>query len=241
MSNIDQKLKIALITLSEQTLASIPNEDILASRQTFSRSFERKMNHLIRQARKSDKTRTSPKSKDRASSPARKVKLKRVLVFAIILSLLISVFSVTMAREAIIGFLVRAYDTFSTVIFDRDRSRPPTESGTTKPISESPGPSWIPEGFKQTEIIETEFFIEIVYANDDGNEIVYTKKSLDIDQYSIDTENGYIEDITLNGFEGIFFSSQGLNTVAWKGNKHMYTITGQTNKNNLIKMAESTN
>jgi hypothetical protein len=165
-----------------------------------------------------------------------------MLAAAIIMAILISLFSITAAREAVFSFFVQVYEKFSTIVFNRDPAETTPTPAPSAGIDDIDAllPTFIPEGYKLSDKLVTEVFSHIVYSNASGNSIVISKQVYNHTQYIIDTENVQAVGIEINGFEGVYYNNKEILTIIWQNGSHVYMIAGNIDKETLIKMAEST-
>lgn len=234
-----EDLKIALETLANHNLSRIPADETLVATQQFSAGFEGKMQALILQAGQRD---TDEAGRRTPPVHLRLHSRKRLLAAAIILAILISLFSITAAREAVFSFFVQVYEKFSTVIFNRDPAG--TTQSTTPPAGadtiDTLLPTFIPDGYQLSDQLVTDVFSHVVFTNASGNTIMISKQRLNHTQFIIDTENVQAVEINVNGYNGVYYISKGVTTVVWHNESYAFMITGILDKDTLIYMAEST-
>ena len=254
----DEKIKAITDAYLESVGADLPSEEELASQQVLSERFLRRMDKLVRQERLQHKQEhqeitqiTSVGSSTAVEIPANLDARKpfrlnsrhkrRLLIAVIILTILVSAASVSASREAIVGFIVQVFERFSTIVFNA-----PTEtSDTTQNPSASNDlqarePSFIPEGYHQTEQTLIVNLQQIVYTNETGQEIIYSQHDKANTQMIIDTEGIQIEKLTINGYQAIYYSKKGLGSVIWEDELYAYTVSGMIARDELIRMANST-
>lgn len=56
---------------------------------------------------------------------------------------------------------------------------------------------------------------------------------------NIDTENGTIEKVTINGRDAIYITTPNINAVVWHNNEYVFRIIGNISKEEMIKIAEN--
>lgn len=99
------------------------------------------------------------------------------------------------------------------------------------------GIGYIPEGFeitKNTQIEESMFlkfenlkqYFDLIVSDINGD-------------FSIDTEGEVIENLDLNGIEAIFAYRDNIKILIWNDNSYSYTLYGNIDKNELIKIGKS--
>ena len=164
----NQQLRKATDEYLLHILDGLPSEDELAAQLSFSSAFKRKMRRLLRKARKMETARQTADSADSgyANRHVYSLRKKRLLLVAIILSIFVSVMSIASAREAVFGFFVRIYHTFTEIVFNRDLDQP---SETTQVLPEDTAdyesmvPTWLPEGYKKVDQLEAGDIFQITY------------------------------------------------------------------------------
>lgn len=240
------QLKIALNDYLMQSLANLPSESGLSARQSFSASFDKRMRRLIRKAQRIE---SAQKTTGRfiqvsQSTHYRSRTRKRLLLVAIILSIIISVMSITSAREAIFGFFVRIYDSFSTIIFNQEPSRQTQASETavtTNDDARNKVPEQIPEGYKKVDQLITDEIAQIYYKNSKGDELIFERQVSDILEVMVDTEGIKLEPLQVNQLSGLYYSNKGVQNLIWQEGQFIFIISGKVTKNELLNMAESLN
>ena len=236
----NETLQIALETYAQESLFHLPDERDLAARQSFSARFERRMQRLIRKARKLEAARQT-------SGPLQPVRLterrhKRLLAAAIVLAMLVSLLSVSAARDAVFKFFVRVYETFSTIIFDQDQTGTDpdgTPSGQSDDIR-SKVPAYIPDGYQLSDQILSDQLLHQTYTDSSGDVLLYVCQVIDLTQMLIDTEDTASEEIQIGNRLGIYYFNKGYHNLIWQDGPYVVHIISTLDKDVLIKMAEST-
>lgn len=99
---------------------------------------------------------------------------------------------------------------------------------------------YIPEGYYETERTITELSCSLIYQNNIGDRIRIQR--FPNVSYNLDNEHYTIEDITINGAEGSYFSSLDNNfdnILMWHSDNGYYLMHSSLKKNELIKIAEN--
>ena len=229
----DLILKKAVDQYLASLLQDLPAENDLAESQILSSRFQKRMQRMIRKARRMDHV-----------QPEKKINYhnkKRLVIIVAIITILAAAFTVNASREAIIGFVVQVYERFSTITF-----RHSTESASTNQTVDPNEvitdhlPTYLPQGYKQSDQSIYIEVIGIIYTNEFDQEIVFTKIVKDGTRIDIDTEGIQTESITINGYQGIFYSNKGQSSLIWSDEKYAYSIIGKITKEEMINMAIST-
>ena len=240
---LNQQMKSILDDYLQQSLADLPDESELSARQTFSRRFTRRMHRLVRKARRIEASWPAHDQAAEIPNPSRSLtrRRKRLLLAAIILATVLSIFSISAAREAVFGFFVQVYEKFSTIIFDSgsgDPTEPISPSETGDGLKE---PSELPAGFVETFRQETDKYCEVIYTHSDGGELSFIRQKSNNMQMIIDSENIQTEDILVGQAKGLYFSNKGVQSIVWQDDLYVYLLSGNFTKEELINIAIFTN
>lgn len=201
-------------------LESLPKEDELSHK--FSKRFERKMDKLIRQERRTPFTKSFIKY-------SRKV----AIIFLIVISI---AFTTTMSVEAyrvkFFEVVIEVWEEFTSIIF---KSKENIDDGKLIPVN----PTYIPHGFTiiEEDINHYEHFI--YWENDDGIEIMFEQAKITSNAIINDTEGIEIEKTFIEEQEVIYFTNKNVHQLYWNDSNYIYTIVSSYDKKELIKMAES--
>ena len=95
---------------------------------------------------------------------------------------------------------------------------------------------YIPNGFAVVENIRDGDHIFLEFKNQEQY-FTLTIESVNV-LSNIDTEEVFIEKLTLNGIDTIFVDKDSVKTLIWSDDKHSYTVYGNISKNELIKIAK---
>jgi len=166
---------------------------------------------------------------------------KMLLVAAIIGTIMAAAVSVYAYREAISSFITYIYKEFTSIVFQQpsETSGPSSETYSTDDLSDRL-PSVMPQGYKITELLTLKGFIQIIYANEAGDILEFTRQNKSGLQIGIDTEGITIEELEINGYKGIFYANKGQNNFVWEDEDYAYTLAGKITKQEMIDLAIST-
>ena len=152
-----------------------------------------------------------------------------LLVFIIISA--ISVFSVSAWRVKFLNF-----------IFDSTKPNTEFQFGDTKGNIYSNDEmtfEYIPDGFELIKSVSNESSVYLKFENED---LYFSFSSKNIEsKIGIDTENGKIEQITINGYEAVYSENKNINALIWHNDEFAFTIMGNIPKVEIIKIAEKFN
>lgn len=221
-NSIYTKLKKAATEVQVREIAALDKDMAFAEPHMFSEEFKLKMEKLIQFSKKS-------------YFPYVNTLGKRIAIITIILlTVLAPVLSVEAMRRPFYNFVITVYDKFTSIIFQEDTG---SESPTT--LEKIFEPEFVPEGYTLYEEIDLVLAIQVIYANEDGNEIIFEQYVASAGKLGIDTEGGSMEKLQLEGNEFIFVSNKGCNQLIWINNGYGYHISGSIDKDTMIKMAQS--
>lgn len=242
-NEISQNMYAAFDRYLIQISADLPDESELAALHSFSDRFERKMRRLVHRAARLEKT-FSARAKQAASNGHANWRLRKQLVFAaIVLSILVSVMSITAAREAIYHFFVQIYEKYSAIIFDRSPAG--TTAGSIQPSEAADAdrmkPSWLPAGYSQANLLVSNQMIQIIYTDPVNTELILERHPADQLQVLLDTEGTDLTEISFGGRQGMISANRGLLSLVWQEGAYVYLISGKITKEEALQMADSTN
>jgi len=251
------QLKAALDDYLFETTADLTPEKILSEGMAFSPRFSRRMNRLIRKAKRQDAGRTAADPNDtKAFHPANQWR-KRVVLCAVIMAVIAGTVSAVAAHDQIAGFILTIYEKYSVIVFHKDSDDHDTEAepdtsaaSDADVIAESSGsersdartaflPTYIPEGYIQADKIEADLFLRVIYADKAGDEILYERSGYDNTTMTIDTEGIQAEEILIGQMNGVYYSNKGIQNLIWQDDSSVCTISGPAAREELIAMAES--
>ncbi len=98
---------------------------------------------------------------------------------------------------------------------------------------------YVPEGFVLTEYDEESLPVNLNARFENGTSF-FSVECYGLDGTNmIDTENSIVEDITLNGYEGVYIHNSRFNAVLWHTSENYVSVLGEISKEELIKVAEN--
>ncbi|WP_077369007.1 DUF4367 domain-containing protein [Anaerosalibacter sp. Marseille-P3206] len=199
---------------------SLPKEEALS--HNFSKRFQKKMNKLIREERRSPFIKTFV-------NYSRKV----AIIFLIFISI---AFATTMSVEAyrvrFFEVVIEVWEEFTSIIFKEKQN---IDDGKLIPVN----PTYIPDNFKiiEHEINSYEQFI--YWQNDNGIEIMFEQAKITANSIITDTEGIDIEELLIGEQKIIYFTNKNINQIYWNDSNYIYAIISEYDKNELLKMVES--
>ena len=219
---IDKKLVMAFELYNKNLCESLPTDEELKD-ITFSKTFENKMQKLIRAQKKSYFYLINTAGKRVA-----------VIILAIMISLTATTFGVKAIRESVIEFITKTFEKFTEVTIESGKPESDMEIELVKTA-----PQYIPEGYALETELDFGGIYRIIY-NNNGNAIIDYIQQINIGTiYNADTEDVEYEKININSFEGIKYVKNGINKVVFADDTYLYTFNGKLAFEELLKMAKS--
>lgn len=201
-------------------IESLPKEEDLSHR--FSKRFERKMNKLIRQEKRTPFMRAFINYS------------KRVVV--IILIFITIAFATTISVEAyrvkFFEIVTEVWEEFTSIIF---RSKDYINNNQLIPAI----PEYIPKGFSILEESTNDHRYRVIYISENNKEIFYEQRVLSYGEIILDTENIETETMEMANQTVTLFTSKGVNQVYWSNDSYSYTLISSINKDEVIKIVKS--
>lgn len=140
-------------------------------------------------------------------------------------------------RAAVLKWVVEVYETY--VLYRYSGESPYEVEVPAYTITD------LPEGFVETERAELGLIVDVVYENQEGDQIALTYCAVqDGGITSFNTNTSEISEITINGYQGQFYKTtllDGSNTLEWIDPTLYlhFIVDGQFEKEEMLHMAES--
>lgn len=187
----------------------------------FSGKFEKKMNKLIKRRRKPYFHVINTVGKRAAC-----------IIIAFLTASTATVMSVDALREAVIGFFMKTFDTYSLVKLVDDGSHPDT-------IEEIYEITYDLSGYRvewEDNSISTR---QSIYCKGDKY-IYFFQYSRDIGDFFANTEDAVIYKTEINGYDGIYYlDNNDYNTFIWDDGRYTFRIGTNLDKNEAYEIAKS--
>ena len=215
-SIFEQLLEEAAITESKEFENSLlePEEDFEMSAEG-----KERMEKLFKKERKSRRVKKMICYGKRAAC---------IAVAAIVVSS-VAVFSVEAWRIRFFNFMFNPDNPGMEYNFNDERS--------THYSDEYIALNYLPVGFELTEQDISRRSITLMFQK--GEEYFSVKMHSMSGNSSVDTENGTIENIKINGHNAIYTTNPNINCVIWHNDEVAFRVLGNINKEKLVKIAES--
>ncbi|MCB8814712.1 DUF4367 domain-containing protein [Desulfosporosinus shakirovi] len=99
-------------------------------------------------------------------------------------------------------------------------------------------PTYIPDGYKATDISRSKIYNEIQFKNERGEFITYTELT-EGNRPALDTENASVtKTVDINGHEGTLVEKNSVVTIIWEMNSRIFMIRAQINQDVAMKISE---
>lgn len=100
---------------------------------------------------------------------------------------------------------------------------------------------YVPQDFELIEIQSAGNIQIKIYANSNGEQIIFEYSILDVPVIGVDTENTEYTRIIVNGYEAFLFSTtieSGFNVLTWATESAVFKLTSSIESDELVKVAE---
>ena len=221
-NQFDELLKAAIQEYGGEYI-EIPEE--MRKPHHFSRSFERRMQKLIRQAGIQVKHRRLP------------LRQLIAIIIAAVMVLSAAAMSVSAVRDVIIGFITEVYETFTGV-----RAEPSEDAPET--LEEIYEVTWVPEGFTLTsKYCDAKY--RVTRFENQGKNIVLRQTIVSAYVENYDEEEAEMQAVVVGDSTGFEIQYSYEDIIVWNDEDYvmelifMYTPTDSINENDRRKVAES--
>lgn len=152
--------------------------------------------------------------------------IRFIIIAAVIMAVAATVFAIPSSRE----FIIKK--------FSGRTQYSVTETENNQKV-ESLDIGYIPAGFEKTYEYDYDYFYKYGYENING------KEHFDVDKHGLNAAINYdsrfdSEEIYVNGAKGVYFSAEnGDKAIVFNNGEYVYTISGDIEKEELIKIAQN--
>ena len=98
-------------------------------------------------------------------------------------------------------------------------------------------PTYIPEGYTLESSDNSDTMKSIILENEDGHIIDYAMYTEDVN-FNYDTEGAAVQDIKVNGEEGMLIIKENHYCIVWKQDSLIFIVRTQINEKETLKIAE---
>lgn len=148
---------------------------------------------------------------------------RKIITYIIVAAILMSLIcmSVTAIRDPIFNFFVDIYDRFTAVaIYDSG------DSGND--VIETLEFKYIPEGYEFKSKSCGSNYVRYTWSNGTDKIIFMQKYTSYNTKYRFNTENDYIQTLSINGLNALYYQQNGKQTVTWTENRKVFTLVCPT-------------
>lgn len=217
MTNQEQ-LKLALNTVYSQKSEEILNSNNIEWTYTENYDFQKKLQVLINRQKHSYWKFTNTRAK------------KFVIAVATLIILLSSTMTVPAVRKPVVDFIIKTYHEFSSYFISGN-----VPNNTPETIEKVSYPTYIPEGFYETNKIADSVSNLTIWENKNGENLTLTQNLLTVSS-NINTENTTVDEIIIGEFEVTTFENNGRRLYLW--NNEVYSFVLDTSSHLNISEAE---
>ncbi len=100
-------------------------------------------------------------------------------------------------------------------------------------------PTYLPDNYNLIDHFTIDGYYEFIFENDNNTISIHITNADNNINSHIDTENTELENITVNGFDGVYIFKDKMSTVAWLENDKLIEIVAPVNKDEILKIANS--
>lgn len=214
------KLHEAFDLFCRQWCDTLPTEDALAE-IAVSPSLENRMRRLFRRQKYGYYAMFGTIGRRVAS-----------IAIALLVSALITTFSVKALREPVVRFITEVFERFTSVLFTNDE--PSVNFEATEP-------TYIPEEYVVSQRFSDDITVYRVryYSAQSGSYIYYMQNWNSAGSLGINTENIEHHTIDINGLEGIVYTQNNATTVMFAYSNYTFTIVGILPEEELVRIVAS--
>ncbi|MCY1713526.1 DUF4367 domain-containing protein [Caproiciproducens galactitolivorans] len=194
--------------------------------------FKKLLNHHIH------KVRNHPKRK-MICNFANKV---AVAVLAVVFVFTGAILTVQAFRTDVLNFLISIEPKYTSIQLNESENETKDENLTVN-WKNAYVPTYIPAGFEADNLYYSDSLKTITFhqKNSEKKFIAYSEYDASND-VELDTENAsLIKLVQIQGHKGTLVIKNSITTVSWEMDKHIFTINGNVDGDEIVKMAENVN
>lgn len=167
------------------------------------------------------------------------IRTKAHKVAAIIIILAISLTILTVSVEAfrvkVFNIILEQREKYLEIRLDEEN---PKEGLTENKLEEYYTPDYIPDGFGLESVGGSGETSTLIYKNRSNQTIIFDQAPNET-VYQLDSEDVIKQDITINGFKGIYLTKGDRITLYWNNGETSFVLISDIEFEDLKKMAES--
>lgn len=215
------------IFLEENTQLKI-NPHNLPSPENMKR-FTRLLDEHLRNLKKSQK----------GSHILRIFKRTAIALMAVIISFSAMIASVHAFRVQVLNFLIGIEPKYTSLQLNDNSNNTQGAEQLIINWTNTYVPTYMPDGYEVGSITYTDSIKKLIFENSDYNSIITYTEYDSTNTIAVDTEGAsLIEKVNINGQDGTLSIKDSVTSIAWTMDNHLFSIQGQINKAEAVKIAE---
>ncbi len=100
-------------------------------------------------------------------------------------------------------------------------------------------PEYIPDGFKLEALFENDNTIKLGYKDDKKNTLRFNQYVIQGSNFSLNAEDVDVKNISINGYNGIYYYILGSHNYVWNNGKYHFSVTSNLDKDTIEKVISS--
>ena len=184
-----------------------------------------------------EKSKKAEKRKKRAASMKRMSSRAAMVVIVLGIGLTVLSFSVEAFRIKFLNLVTDVTQRYTS--FQIEEIKNQEEDSIPTNWSNYYLPEYIVDGYSLNRVQEFGENKIMFYQNNQGEEIQFSQ-SPNNNNFQVDTENAEITEIMINDRKGILVDKNGFLTLFWYNSDYAFYLMGNIDKDEIVKMAEST-
>jgi len=179
-----------------------------------------------------------PKAYARRQRMLRALNRTAVALLAIIVIFFTTVGTVQAVRVRVLNFLMNIQPEYTSFQL-KDSGGGPEGGNLVVNWTNSYVPTYIPDGYKVSNISSSESYKRIIFENQqDKSHIIYTELS-GANSPGVDTEDASeFETVSINGHKGTLMVKNSMVTIVWEMDNRILMVQTRTGKDTAMKVAE---
>lgn len=172
---------------------------------------------------------------------AGRIAIALLIVFAMLTAAVLSIEDV---RAEVSRIIIQWFEKHMDIRFQSDSGQPAPEVDLRE--SGMMLPSYLPQGYREREVVRSFATVSAAYVNDQDLDIFYAQRILEYyGRFSLDTDNRNVASVIpveVNGVEGVALISSlddKYSSITWQDDTFAYLINAYTDLDMLLRIAQS--
>ena len=164
---------------------------------------------------------------------------KQVAMIILIASIAVSLatISVEAFRIKFFNMIVETTEKFSTITH-QEKEQLDIQEELPKEWIDYYYPTFLPEGYFLVSAKELNDTKHMIFENELNNEVIFRQSSLS-SQTQVDSENGKVIEVDVNGNKGVIIEKKELTILSWNNNEIGFSIHGEIDKTTILEIANN--